>query len=272
MKPPSVDGAELVRTRLRVTRLDRLRPYENISEDKIAVLVNAISTSGVLRDPVVADVDLKLTIDGHHRVEALRRLGFTLAPMFHIDYESADIEIKPFPVYLGCSSQKIASLFTQVSQERQHRPGVLSLRVSSRDGTGFEVMAPGFRQAAANLERVRRFVSGAGIGAVQGLSSDWQEIPTEYLSNCFLLGGPRKEDVLDAASQGRPFPPQVCKHVVAFRVVGLNFPVRNLRGSISEAESELRRMVGERSFVVKRREWNCLGANSEWEVRVAPRQ
>jgi len=73
--------------------LEALRPHENINEEHLRSLMSEIVKDGVLRKPILVDFKTLVILDGHHRVEALRRLGARVIPAFLVDYSSDRIVV-----------------------------------------------------------------------------------------------------------------------------------------------------------------------------------
>ena len=73
---PGVGAEELrVRVVLEVLEIDVLRPHERTRDELLAQLTAEIRRDGVLKLPVLVEQEHHVILDGHHRYEALRRLG-----------------------------------------------------------------------------------------------------------------------------------------------------------------------------------------------------
>jgi len=75
--------------------LDSIRPHEMAREERLSELEREIREDGRLRVPVLVDGGSGALLDGHHRVEALRRMGARLAPAALVDYRSPGISVEP---------------------------------------------------------------------------------------------------------------------------------------------------------------------------------
>jgi L-serine kinase (ADP) len=82
-------GAEFV-----LLPLSTLKGHERIDEANLLELIAHLRRSQMLSDPIwVARASLVI-LNGHHRVEALRRLGAERVPAWLLDYESELIHLE----------------------------------------------------------------------------------------------------------------------------------------------------------------------------------
>jgi hypothetical protein len=71
-----------------LVRLSELRAHEEIEEASLLDLIDHIRRSQVLSDPIWVARGSSVILNGHHRVEALRRIGADRVPAWIIDYDS----------------------------------------------------------------------------------------------------------------------------------------------------------------------------------------
>ena len=95
---PGVGAEELrVRVVLEVLEIDVLRPHERTRDELLAQLTEEIRRDGVLKLPVLVEREHHVILDGHHRYEALRRLGCRRIPAYVVDYASEEIALTTWP-------------------------------------------------------------------------------------------------------------------------------------------------------------------------------
>jgi hypothetical protein len=80
-------------SRIAILPISVLRPHERVDPDLVKELAEDIKECGFLRKPIVVDHETLIIIDGHHRVEALKRLGCKRAPCLLVDYRSPKIMV-----------------------------------------------------------------------------------------------------------------------------------------------------------------------------------
>ena len=78
----------------KIMGINTVLPHEQIHEDALLELLNQIKKDGKLLRPIAIDKNTKIIIDGHHRTEALKRLGCRYISVYEFDYQNSNIEMK----------------------------------------------------------------------------------------------------------------------------------------------------------------------------------
>ncbi len=81
--------------RIEKVPLDRLKPHEEFTEGRLRALMQHLRRTGVLWFPILADEKDFIILDGHHRVEAFKRMGMKTILCRLVDYDSPEIEVYP---------------------------------------------------------------------------------------------------------------------------------------------------------------------------------
>jgi len=74
--------------------LTELKAHERIDESNIEDLVELLRRTRVLADPIWVSRGSSVILNGHHRVEALRRIGAERVPAWVLDYESELVHLE----------------------------------------------------------------------------------------------------------------------------------------------------------------------------------
>ncbi len=74
--------------------IERLRGHERVQESNLGPLGAEIRKAGVFADPIWVAKGSWVILNGHHRVEALRRMGAKRIPAWVFDYESDVIHVE----------------------------------------------------------------------------------------------------------------------------------------------------------------------------------
>jgi L-serine kinase (ADP) len=74
--------------------LSELKAHERIEESTILDLVTLLRRTRVLADPIWVARGSSVILNGHHRVEALRRIGADRVPAWILDYESELVHLE----------------------------------------------------------------------------------------------------------------------------------------------------------------------------------
>jgi L-serine kinase (ADP) len=73
--------------------LELLRGHEEHDEEKVDELVAELQRTGLFVDPIWVARGSWVILNGHHRVEALRRLGLKRIPAWVFDYHSDRVDV-----------------------------------------------------------------------------------------------------------------------------------------------------------------------------------
>ena len=92
--PIAADHLDSIISRVQLVDVGSLRRYEQTDPAKVNEIKRSLRSTGVLINPVIADLDRNLLVDGHHRVQAFESLGLPRIPAFTVDYFSRDLTVK----------------------------------------------------------------------------------------------------------------------------------------------------------------------------------
>lgn len=78
--------------KIKLLKLTELKRHEQIMESRVLQLMKIIKNKGVFNKPIIVEKNTKIILDGHHRVEAMKKLGYQKIPAELVDYK--DIKVK----------------------------------------------------------------------------------------------------------------------------------------------------------------------------------
>ena len=100
-----------------ILKIDELKEHEDIRPAYLEELKNQIMLDGILKMPIAVDEKTYVILDGHHRLQALKRLGCTKIPVVLVDYQSPEIKVlaqregetitKEMVIHMGLSGKKM---------------------------------------------------------------------------------------------------------------------------------------------------------------------
>lgn len=255
-------------TRLAILSSRDLLRYEELNEEAVEGLSAKLLATGILNDPIICDPELGLLIDGHHRIEALRRLGIERLPAFTVSYLSDDVDIVPYYRFFSCTADTVLGIVEKkVQQEIGNRAGENrecfrsdqqnSLILLTRLGDSHVVPVGNSIEASMLLNHIVQQIVISGFDSLDSCSFCWDELPEQMQSCLYLSPPPGKEDIVTMAQRSGVFPPHVNKHVVDGVVVGIQMPLQALAGSKAEAENALRKLMAGAKFRSSIRSWEC---------------
>lgn len=91
------NGSIPMRYRFAIVEISKLRHHEAIQDDLLEKCVQMLENDGVFKVPILVDENDFVVLDGHHRVEALKRMGYTKIPVYLVDYWDKAIEVTTWP-------------------------------------------------------------------------------------------------------------------------------------------------------------------------------
>ncbi len=91
------DGSIPMRYRFAIMDISKLRIHEAIQNDLLEACVRMLKNDGVFKVPILVDEKDLVVLDGHHRVEAMKVLGYTKIPVYLVDYWDEAIEVTTWP-------------------------------------------------------------------------------------------------------------------------------------------------------------------------------
>ncbi|MHA2163792.1 MAG: ParB N-terminal domain-containing protein [Candidatus Thorarchaeota archaeon] len=95
-KLPS-DGSIPMRYKFAIMEIQELKIHEAIQDELLEGFIDMLRDDGVFKVPILVDEKDFVVLDGHHRVEALRRMGYTKIPVYLVDYWDEAIEVTTWP-------------------------------------------------------------------------------------------------------------------------------------------------------------------------------
>lgn len=82
-----------MRQGIKLIEIKKLRAHEQVCPQRLAEVTSLINQRGEIINPIIIDKKTKVVLDGHHRVECLKRLGCSLVPAMEVDYFSDQVRV-----------------------------------------------------------------------------------------------------------------------------------------------------------------------------------
>ena len=83
--------------RFEILDVDLLHCHEEIRPEILEELIQEIKEDGYVKKPILVADKAYVILDGHHRFEALRRLGCRRIPCYVVDYFSDAVDLGLWP-------------------------------------------------------------------------------------------------------------------------------------------------------------------------------
>ena len=94
-------------TEYAIVEIDKLKEHEEVNREHSERLKNEILSEGVLKKSIAVDRNTNVVLDGHHRLRALKELGYTKIPAVLVDYKSPKIRVVSWKNGKGISKDLI---------------------------------------------------------------------------------------------------------------------------------------------------------------------
>jgi L-serine kinase (ADP) len=98
--------------------IEKLLAHEEVEEENVAELVAELERTKVFTDPIWVARGSWVILNGHHRVEALRRLHAARVPVWLLDYETDMVSLEPWRPGLPITKTEVV----RRAQERRPFP------------------------------------------------------------------------------------------------------------------------------------------------------
>lgn len=198
--------------------LDSLHPHEEVIDVELEEFCTSLETKGVFFRPILVDRASRVVLDGHHRVEGLRRLGAVKVPAILVDYRDDELELHTWYPLVWESPTTVSSLLSaQARHALLPQDEALGLVDSSEAGLAL---------LPATEEGVAVFYGEArDLLSVLGTHYDVEYTDTlEYVKKLKRQKGtliyrrtPTKDEVISRALAGDRYPPKTTRHHLPFR-------------------------------------------------------
>lgn len=78
---------------IKLVNLSSLIGHEKVDKARLKQVTKDITTAGCIKHPVVVDKKSLVILDGHHRLHALKKLGYKKIPVVFVNYFDPQIKI-----------------------------------------------------------------------------------------------------------------------------------------------------------------------------------
>ncbi|MDO9099623.1 MAG: ParB N-terminal domain-containing protein [Caldisericota bacterium] len=70
-----------------------LKEHEQTVDENTMRVQRGLVRDGMVKDPIIVDSHSMVILDGHHRYNALKRMGYAYVPVYLVDYSSDHIVV-----------------------------------------------------------------------------------------------------------------------------------------------------------------------------------
>jgi hypothetical protein len=245
-----------------MVEMEVLRPHEEVIEDVVAKLAEAIRRDGVVRDPLIVDQEDHIVLDGMHRFSALKRLNCRFAPCCLLDYMSPQITVGSwFRIFNVENASSVAEqvlsslkLDYKVSQTSMTDPAFdPATIIVTKEGDAFTLS-----HSVGGLEQCRTAAKIEALLVKRGLKVTYlsESLALQWLTSGhanFVIALPvfSKGMIRKFGSEGLLLPHKVTRHIIPSRPMEIDVPLELLTArniSVREADERLDELLQRRKI------------------------
>jgi uncharacterized protein (DUF1015 family) len=80
--------------KFKILNINILREHERVDFNRLEELLKEIMSDGMLKKPILVDKNTLTILDGHHRLNVLKKLGLRKIPVVLVDYNDPHIVVR----------------------------------------------------------------------------------------------------------------------------------------------------------------------------------
>ncbi len=73
---------------IELIEITKLKEHEEVDSRHLKELKEEIKSNGLLKKAILVDSNTNIILDGHHRLHALKKLGYSKIPVVFVDYQT----------------------------------------------------------------------------------------------------------------------------------------------------------------------------------------
>jgi len=201
----------------------RLRDHEKVDVFHFKELMEELVEDGFQRDPIIVDKESGVVLDGHHRRNILKTLGYSKIASYQVRYmEDNRIRVKTWYPIVVDSKRRLMQTIKDHEIELMPSTKSISKNLLVLKNENFQ-LAAGRREVINALVKKMKF----------------QYVPTKKIAlslvedgraaGAFIFEPVTKQDVLKVALSNDPFPPKTTRHIIPNRPKNWFIPLEALK-------------------------------------------
>jgi hypothetical protein len=201
--------------------IDLLRPHEQIDPIRLHEIKKQLIKDGIQREPIIIDRDNLIVLDGHHRIRALKDLGYSKVVAHKINYSDNDLILKTWhPAIKGSKKDLQTTLHDQIVSSETNQIVIRCPRLILQD-------------KEHNLKNNRKTIMNSILGRfrikyVRNEEKARELARHDKFAGCIIFESIEKQDVINAALSGSIFPPKTTQHIIPCKPEKCFIPLEKL--------------------------------------------
>lgn len=84
----------MISSKVNLIAIEKLKEHEETDTIRLNKLKKETGVDGFLKMPIAVDKNTNVVLDGHHRLQTLKQLGYKKIPVIFVDYNSPNISVQ----------------------------------------------------------------------------------------------------------------------------------------------------------------------------------
>ncbi|MDH5807356.1 MAG: ParB N-terminal domain-containing protein [Candidatus Methanomethylicaceae archaeon] len=236
--------------------IEEIKPHEEYDSILLSKIIDSIKKEGIIKDPIAIADKSFVILDGTHRYFALKELGCKYMPSVLYNYKSQKLKIA---CWYRCLT-KIPSMdiiSNAKSTDRETALNMLKLREASLaiifNESSYVFDWNGIYNAYRLLDSLTEKYKDYGIYYAKD-NEAFQLLESGMVKVILAVPSITKDEVINAAKQNNPFPKKSTRHILPYRVLGLNIPINWLMEELEIASKKLEILLKNGRFNISKNE------------------
>ncbi|MEM2942468.1 MAG: ParB N-terminal domain-containing protein [Candidatus Bathyarchaeia archaeon] len=213
--------------------IEQLKPHEQTDPLRLEELKKQLAADGYQKDPIIVDERHLIVIDGHHRILALRALGYTKVVAHKIKYLDDDrIIVKTWhPAIRGSRTELLKIL----------QPYLEDAKPAENQQAALLVLNDTQHPLSASRETIMNSLLGRfSIEYAPDIETAKRLARSEGYAGAIVFNSIDKDQVVKAALSGRVLPPKTTQHIIPDKPVGWFIALDTLNNGVQEQQTAKR--------------------------------
>ncbi len=245
-------------SKLEIRELSSLYEHEQIIPRNLKRLQEAMFNLGQLVDPLIIDRKTGVVLDGNHRLQVLKNIEIPNVVVQAIDYNKDKyllgtwfpVSELPIPTELfEKMGEKVEEVDFDAGMAAVDSMQAVLMLVKNKDGKKeCTLISPDSYDVLSMTQKQKDIVSNMMDLDLQYHADDGLEYHLSKGRDVIYRRAYTKDEVINEALAGRPFPPKSTRHIIPNRIIRLNMRLGWLLEDKEAAFSLLEEMLSHRVY------------------------
>lgn len=204
-------------------QINNLKEHEQTDPLRLEEVKVILLKDKFQRDPIIVDEGTNVVIDGHHRLNALKILGYSKVAVHYVNYFNDErIIVKTwYPLLIGSRKKLMKLLYGKIENAQSKRNPKLY---------GEFIIKNRIYSLKVRREIVMRSVVGEFRVEYAFTSKFARRLALNgKVAGAFIFKSVTKKDVIDRALAEKKYPPKTTQHIIPNKPRMWYIPLRKLR-------------------------------------------